>query len=317
MRLGLRWPLPRWPERSWYLIALRFVRLVAGKSIELQGTARLLSTTLKKQFITRGDPARQRWRRPPARCQHGRHSHGHRHRDLVGRSRRGAFRRNPRALPVLRQRRSEAHGGALPSDRERGRMNVRAAARSRYAGRPVRVHPGPDHRVRLCATGVGALGPDDVWLLLSGVRHVHRRERRTSGERSRQSRPPSQPRHALPQGTLGAPHHCGRWPRPESAAERERPVRGRQLVAGARDDGGKVPRGAGQAWAWRRGRHQHGAARDRGVLRARQARAARAGHATTTTATRHSACRRPCPATSDHLAATDRPAPTKTSSRPT
>jgi formate dehydrogenase iron-sulfur subunit len=35
-------------------VALRFVRLVAGKSIELQGSARLLSTTLKPHFITRG-----------------------------------------------------------------------------------------------------------------------------------------------------------------------------------------------------------------------------------------------------------------------
>ena len=35
-------------------VALRFVRLVAGKSIELQGSARLLSTTLKPHFIMRG-----------------------------------------------------------------------------------------------------------------------------------------------------------------------------------------------------------------------------------------------------------------------
>jgi formate dehydrogenase iron-sulfur subunit len=36
------------------LVALSFVRLIAGGSIELQGTARLLSTTLKPHFITRG-----------------------------------------------------------------------------------------------------------------------------------------------------------------------------------------------------------------------------------------------------------------------
>ena len=36
------------------LVALCFVRLIAGGSIELQGTARLLSTTLKPHFITRG-----------------------------------------------------------------------------------------------------------------------------------------------------------------------------------------------------------------------------------------------------------------------
>ena len=35
-------------------VALRFVRLVAGNTIELQGTARLLSTTLKPQFIASG-----------------------------------------------------------------------------------------------------------------------------------------------------------------------------------------------------------------------------------------------------------------------
>jgi formate dehydrogenase iron-sulfur subunit len=34
--------------------ALRFVRLVAASSVELQGSARLLSTTLRPQFITRG-----------------------------------------------------------------------------------------------------------------------------------------------------------------------------------------------------------------------------------------------------------------------
>jgi DMSO reductase anchor subunit len=36
------------------LIALRFIRLIATDSIELKGTARLLSTTLKPQFIARG-----------------------------------------------------------------------------------------------------------------------------------------------------------------------------------------------------------------------------------------------------------------------
>jgi Fe-S-cluster-containing dehydrogenase component/DMSO reductase anchor subunit len=36
------------------LVALRFVRLIAADRIELRGTARLLSTTLKPQFIARG-----------------------------------------------------------------------------------------------------------------------------------------------------------------------------------------------------------------------------------------------------------------------
>jgi formate dehydrogenase iron-sulfur subunit len=36
------------------LVALRFIRLVAADAIELNGTARLLSTTLKPQFIARG-----------------------------------------------------------------------------------------------------------------------------------------------------------------------------------------------------------------------------------------------------------------------
>src|SRR5207248_2816955 len=36
------------------LVALRFVRLVATDSIELRGTARLLSTTLKPVFVARG-----------------------------------------------------------------------------------------------------------------------------------------------------------------------------------------------------------------------------------------------------------------------
>jgi DMSO reductase anchor subunit len=36
------------------LIALRFVRLIASDTIELKGTARLLSTTLSRQFIARG-----------------------------------------------------------------------------------------------------------------------------------------------------------------------------------------------------------------------------------------------------------------------
>ena len=35
-------------------VALRFVRLIAGDAVELQGTARLLSTTFKPHFITRG-----------------------------------------------------------------------------------------------------------------------------------------------------------------------------------------------------------------------------------------------------------------------
>jgi DMSO reductase anchor subunit len=36
------------------LVALRFVRLIASDSIELRGTARLLSTTLHTRFIARG-----------------------------------------------------------------------------------------------------------------------------------------------------------------------------------------------------------------------------------------------------------------------
>jgi DMSO reductase anchor subunit len=36
------------------LVALRFVRFVAADAIELKGTARLLSTTLKPQFMARG-----------------------------------------------------------------------------------------------------------------------------------------------------------------------------------------------------------------------------------------------------------------------
>jgi formate dehydrogenase iron-sulfur subunit len=35
-------------------VALRFVQLIAGDAVELQGTARLLSTTFKPHFITRG-----------------------------------------------------------------------------------------------------------------------------------------------------------------------------------------------------------------------------------------------------------------------
>ncbi|MEQ1573299.1 MAG: hypothetical protein ABL993_03555, partial [Vicinamibacterales bacterium] len=36
------------------LIALRFFRLIAAGRIELQGTARLLSTTLRPHFVVRG-----------------------------------------------------------------------------------------------------------------------------------------------------------------------------------------------------------------------------------------------------------------------
>jgi formate dehydrogenase iron-sulfur subunit len=36
------------------LLAIRFVQLIASGSIELQGTARLLSTTLRPHFIVRG-----------------------------------------------------------------------------------------------------------------------------------------------------------------------------------------------------------------------------------------------------------------------
>ena len=66
----------------------------------------------------------------------------------------------------------------------------------------------------------------------------------------------------------------------------------------------QVPRDAGAIRAGVGGRHQHRPARDRGVLRARQARAARHRHAELSTATPRSACPRPSPATSGRSAAT-------------
>jgi len=36
------------------LLALRFLRLIAAESLELRGTARLLSTVLAKRFVIRG-----------------------------------------------------------------------------------------------------------------------------------------------------------------------------------------------------------------------------------------------------------------------
>jgi len=50
----LAWAAATMAGAQLVLAALRFVRLVAGSSVELRGTARLLSTTLRSQFITRG-----------------------------------------------------------------------------------------------------------------------------------------------------------------------------------------------------------------------------------------------------------------------
>jgi DMSO reductase iron-sulfur subunit len=50
----LAWAAATMAGAQLVLAAVRFVRLVAGRSVELRGTARLLSTTLRPQFITRG-----------------------------------------------------------------------------------------------------------------------------------------------------------------------------------------------------------------------------------------------------------------------
>ena len=105
---------------------------IASDSLELRGTARLLSTVLAQHVsccaaccsVAGGDRAAAR--RPsdlPAAWRCGR------------RARARARRRDARPLPVLRQRRAQAHGHAVPRDRAARPHEPEATARPRHPRR--------------------------------------------------------------------------------------------------------------------------------------------------------------------------------------
>ena len=85
--------------------------------------------------------------------------------------------------------------------------------------------------------------------------------------------------HALPQGPVRAPHHRRGESCAVPAAQAGRATDARDLADRTLDDGRPVPRGPGALRPRRGRRHQHGPARHRGVLRARQAGAAGDRHA--------------------------------------
>ena len=113
-RGGSRSAPRRWPARSCVLLALRFFRCIASDSLELRGTARLLSTVLAAALVARGVLLALGAHRAAA---------GRRRAGTRGRRRLAACslrrccsrsaRRDPRPLSVLRQRRAEAHGRAV------------------------------------------------------------------------------------------------------------------------------------------------------------------------------------------------------------
>ena len=191
---------------------------------------------------------------------------------------------------------------------KRGRMTLKRLLGLDTRADRVRLRRRSGRRLHLGAEGAGQLGGDDVRVLLGRLRHVHRRQGRPRGQRARQSGSSGQPRHALPEGAVRASHHRRRQPRPLSAAAHGTASSRRVSWDEALDDDGDaVPRGAGTLRAGVGRRDQHRPARHRGVLHARQARAARHRHAATTTATRRCACPPPWPATSAPSAATARP----------
>ena len=96
----------------------------------------------------------------------------------------------------------------------------------------------------------GPLGHDDLRLLLGRLRHADRRQGRASRQRARQPRPSGQPRQALPEGPLRAPHvrtptNRAQYPLLRTDGKLERVGWDEALD----DDGREVPRRAGSATA--------------------------------------------------------------------
>ena len=262
------------------LLALRFFRCIASDSLELRGTARLLSTVLAARLVAARRAARRSARivLPLAGRTAGRRP------ACAGscwrlRSRSRSAARSWAAISFFVSVVPKHLAAPYIAIGKRGRMTLKRllgldtrADRYAYAVDPVAGY--------ISAQKVPDMGRDDLRVLLGRLRHVHRRQGRTRGQGARQPRSPGQPRHALPEGAVRAPHDRRRQPRPLSARCDKNGERvPRQLGRGADDDGGAVPGDAGAVRARRRGRHQHRPARHRGVLRARQARTARDRHA--------------------------------------
>ena len=119
---GWRSPRRRWPARRSMVFALRFFRCIASDSLELKGTARLLSTVLAGRLVARGILLAVGAIVLPLLATGlpmGRGSCSWRSRSR--RARRG----DDRTLPVLRQRRSQTSGRALHRVGKRGRMTLK------------------------------------------------------------------------------------------------------------------------------------------------------------------------------------------------
>ena len=277
-RAGWRWRRRRWPARSCVLLALRFLRCIASDSLELQGTARLLSTVLAHALRA---ARRACWRSAASccRCSSPAVSDAG-----SGASRWRSCSRSPARCSAATCSSSASFPSTWPPPYlavgKRGRMNLKRllgldtrADRYAYGDDPVA-------GLRLGAEGAGTLGGDHLRLLLGRLRHVHRRQGRPRGQRARQS------------GSSGEPRACSAR-RACRSITRSTPTTARAIRCCARrtassrvswddaldDDGARGSATCRRGTAASGRRHQHRPARDRGVLHARQAGAARPRHA--------------------------------------
>ncbi len=262
-------------------LALRFFRAASPRTASsCKGTARLLSTVLASRLVLRGAAAGGRRHRAAAASPAGLADGPGRLADARCAARR-ARRRDPRPLPVLRQRRAQASGRALCRGRQVRPHDPQAAARTRHPRRSLHLQRRPGRGLRLGAEDSRSLGVDHLRLLLGGLRHVHRRQGRPRRQRARQPRSSRSTAGCSARRACPSTTRSHRQPRALSAAAPTADAhrRASSWDDALDDDGGAVPRRAGAPRRRRRRRHQHRPARDRGVLRARQAGAARPRHA--------------------------------------
>ena len=255
------------------VLALRFIRLPAADSVELQATGRLLATTLSSRLLTRGvllmlgaialplytvNPA-VLWAAfaPDSRAA-----------KLLGRY---LFFVSVVPKHMTAPRISEAR----PHEHD-----AEAAARARYARGSLYVRRRPGAGPHRVAQSRRQLGADHLRLLLGRLRHVHRGEGWPGRHGPRQSGSSCQPRHAVSQrASRNTRRSMHRADRAYPLLRGPRRIGARELGSSHRDDGPQIPRDAGRGWPRVGGRDQHRSARHRGVLHPRQARAARPRHA--------------------------------------
>ena len=89
---------------------------------------------------------------------------------------------------------------------KRGRMTLKRLLGLDTQRRALRLRRRSGGRLHLGAEDRRPLGGDHLRLLLGRLRHVHRRQGRPRRQRARQSGSSGEPRHAVPEGTVRAPH---------------------------------------------------------------------------------------------------------------